>query len=99
MAIATTDPETFGDSGTEALDEAIGPLDQLQERLDALGRLEVEPDRTPPTVERVAGRQGRIPAANLRRPVDADHVGAHVGQHHRRERTRADAGHLDDLQP
>ena len=29
-------------------------------------------------------------------PVDADHLGAHVGQQHGRERRRPDAGHLDD---
>ena len=29
-------------------------------------------------------------------PVDADHLGPHVGQQHGGERRRPDAGHLDD---
>ena len=31
-------------------------------------------------------------------PLDADHLGAMVGQHHRRERPRPKPGHLDDFQ-
>ncbi len=32
------------------------------------------------------------------RPVDADHVGAHVTEHHGSHRPRADPGELEDLQ-
>ena len=42
------------------------------------------------------GLPARQPEVGRLAPVDADHLGAHVGQQHGRERRRADAGHLDD---
>ena len=90
--------EPLHDAGAEALDEAVGLLDERQHGLDAVGVLEVDADRAPPAVEHVGRRSGRVAAADVLRPVDADHVGAHVGQHHGAERTGADAGDLDDLQ-
>ncbi len=42
------------------------------------------------------GLLARQPEVGRLAPVDADHLGAHVGQQHGRERCRADAGHLDD---
>src|SRR5207344_926539 len=44
-----------------------------------------------------------VPARSIRRavpdglrPLDPDDLGAHVGEHHRGERARADPGQLDD---
>src|SRR5205807_631645 len=62
--------------------------------LDAVGLLEVDPDRPPAAVQhlhppRVESALDRLCA------VDAHHVGAHVGEQHRRERPRPDARDLD----
>jgi hypothetical protein len=39
------------------------------------------------------------PPAHRAGALDSDHLGAHVGQHHRRERAGPDAGDLDDAEP
>jgi hypothetical protein len=39
------------------------------------------------------------PAHTAGQPIDADHVGAQVSQHHPGERAWADARHLDDPDP
>jgi hypothetical protein len=58
--------------------------------------LEVNGDRAPPPVEHEMAFRVRAPAADPVRTVDADDIGAHVGQQHARERPRADGRHLDD---
>ena len=72
--------QTFHDAGAKALDQRVGAADQRLDRR-AVGRgLEVERDGTLATIEQVAlGDAGRGAA----RALDADHLGAKVGQHHR----------------
>ncbi len=48
--------EPLGDAGPEALDERVGPLDEPQHGLDAVGVLEVDADRAPAAVERLEVR-------------------------------------------
>ena len=90
------DAQALGDAGPEALDERVGLLDQRQHGLDALGVLQVDADRAAAAVHDVLRRVGRIATPHVAGAVDAHDVGAHVGEHHRRERPRADAGDLDD---
>ena len=63
---------------------------------DAVGLLEVDGDVAPAAVQHVAVRRGRGRPAHGVGALDADDVGAHVGQHHGGERPRPDAGDLDD---
>ena len=89
------EPETLGDTGTEALDEDVRSLDEVEHELDATRRLEVDGDVGAPAEQDVAiGRRDLQGTAS--RSVDTDDVGAEIGQHHRGERPRSDAGELDD---
>ena len=93
------DPEALHHAGPEALDDGVGRLDQLEQRLHTVGVLEVDPDGAPPTVQHVPARGVGHLVAHVLGPVDADDVGAHVGQHHGAEGARSDAGDLDDAVP
>ena len=96
QAVLGTDAQPLGDAGPEALDQGIGLLDQPQHRLDAVRGLEVDPDRPAAAGQQVHGRRVRIAAAHRLRTVDADDVGAHVGQLQRAEREGTQPGQLDD---
>ena len=50
-----------------------------------------------PRLRTSAGGTSGSPPITAAGPVDADHVGAHVGEHHGGERAGADARDLDDL--
>ena len=90
--------QPLGDAGAERLGHAVGLLDQAQHDLDAFLLLQVDRDRAAAAVVDGEFRLGQ--AVHDMRPgaVDADHVGAHVAQHHRAHRARADARQFDDRQ-
>ena len=88
------DAEPFGHPWPEALDEGVGLLDQRQHRLHPVGVLQVDADRAAAAVHHVLRRMSGVSAAHRVGPVDAHHVGAHVGQHHGRERSGPDPGDL-----
>ena len=90
------DPESFGDAGTEPLDQRVGTGDEVEQGGRAVGMLEVDRDVAPTAQQDVRGRGvGRRPTHRLG-ALDPDHLGTHVGEQHRRERAGADAGQLDD---
>ena len=95
-AVVGADAEPLGDAGPEALHDDVGLLDQREHRLDAVGALEVDADRAAAAVEHVGRRRLGVAAHDLAGPVDADDVGAHVGEEHGAERARADPGDLED---
>ena len=72
----------------------VGPLDEVEHDLDPRGVLEVERDDGRPRLRMSWSAGATSPAPP--RAVDADDVGAEIGEHHRRERARPDAGELDD---
>ena len=82
-------------TGAEALDQHVGRAHQAQGGRTALGPTEVERHRAAPALQHVAGRieQRRLGAAAG--PVDAQHVGAQVGQQHAAERRRPHGRELD----
>src|SRR5262249_55542576 len=84
-----TDAEALHHAGTKALDEGVGALDQLHQRVAALLALEVDGDVAPVALQHVLVRAGVGP--NGLGALDADDLGTHVAEHHRRERARADA--------
>ena len=88
--------EALHHAGAEALEEGVCAFDQLERDLDALGVLEVERDRAAAAGEQVAGRIGRRFTRSVRGAVDADDVGAHVGQDHAAEGARSDALEFND---
>ncbi len=73
--------------GAEALDQPVGAAAEVARDLHA--RLEVDRHRSPAARERM--RLEALPG-----PLDADHFGAVVGEHHRGEGPRADPRELDD---
>src|SRR5690606_22138752 len=86
--------ETLHDTGAEALDQAVGALDQVEDDGDAVLALQVDADAAPAAIQQV--RRGPLRTADALGAVDAQHLRAHVRQHHRAERTGADARDLDD---
>ena len=96
QALVRPDAEALHHARTEALDQRVGALDEVEERRGAVGVLQIDGDVAPAAQRDVAVRRfGGWPAHRLG-PFDPDHVGAHVGQHHRGERSGADPGNLDD---
>ena len=94
VALGGPEAEPLEGAGTHPLDEDVRPLDQREDGGHRLRSLEVERDARPAAVEQVLVAHGEHPAA---RPVDADHVGAEVGQGHAGVRARPDPGDLDHL--
>jgi hypothetical protein len=87
--------QPLGDAGPEALDQGIGPLDQPQDRVPPLRVLQVDADRAAAPGVDVPARCG--PADRVG-PVDPQHLGPHVGQHHGGERAGPDPRQLDDAE-
>ncbi len=96
-ALVGSEAEPLGDAGPVALEEDVGVLHEVEQQLEALGRLEVQGHRAAAAGEDVGAGAAHLQAATAGGPVDADHVRPEVGEHHRRERPRADPGDLDDL--
>ena len=95
QALVGADAEPLGDAGAHALDEHVGLRDELHERREGVGVLEVHRHARPAAGEQVGlAGSGAGGAAGL---LDADHVGPEVGEDRRRVRPRTDAGDLDDL--
>ena len=94
-----TEAEAFHDAGTEAFEQRVRALDQLERDFDALWILEVERDRASAAGEQIAGRVGRRFSGRVRGAIDAHDVGAHVGQDHAAERARSDALEFNDAYP
>ena len=63
------------------------------------GRLEVEADGALAAVHLVAGGAIVVRGAARPRAVDAQHVGAEVGEEHPAERSRPESGDLEDARP
>ena len=91
------DAEAFGDAGPEALEERVGGLDEAQDGLDPLGLLQVDADRAAVPIDDGDAARVAAPVDRLD-PMDPQHVGALVGEQHRREGTRADPDQLHHLQ-
>ncbi len=93
-AFVGPETEPLHDSRSVALDETVSVGDQPFEGCEAVVSLDVERDRRAAAVEQVDGDVG----VGLHRlgSVDAQDVGAQIGQHHGGVRARGEAGHLDD---
>jgi hypothetical protein len=90
------EPEPFGHAGTKAFDQRVGLFRQRQHDLDCLRLLEIEGDRAPAArhhVELGIERQAEIGALE---PIDAQDVGAHVGEQHAAEWSGPDPGQLQN---
>src|SRR5215207_3168604 len=96
----------------EALDQGVGGLDQLEQRLSAALLLQVDPDRALVAVERQVERRAGPERGVLlgsvvrRRPADVvalagvldlDHVGAEIGEQQGAEPAGQKAGEIEDL--
>ena len=83
-----SDAEPFGNTSPEPLEQRVGPLRQAQHDLDAFRHLEVDGNRAASSLDHRPGQRRRT---RVLRAVDPDHLRAHVGQEHPRERPRPDA--------
>ena len=89
--------QPFGDAGPESLEEHVGAVGEREDDVDAVPVLEVDGDAPTAPAEVVgAGEHGgeRIRGRRVygRAAVDADDVGAQVGEQHGGEGHRADGG-------
>ena len=72
QAVLRPDPEPLGHAGSEALDQPVGRLDQVQHQLDRVGILEIDADRRPARLRMSQCRRGATPAPpRLARPPRA----------------------------
>ena len=90
------EPEPLGHPGAEALHQAVGAVDQVEDEGDPVGVLEVDRHRPATAVHQVPVRLLVRRVGGPLRPVDADDVGTGVGQHHAGEGAGPDPGQLDD---
>ncbi len=82
-------------AGAKALDQGVGPGDQTADRLKIRRRLEVHLHRRPaPVQDRAADllERDRRPG----RPLQPQHLGSHVGQHHPGQGDRPEPVELDN---
>ena len=77
--------------------QGVGAFDQSERGGDALRVLEVEGDAAAAPVQDVRARLVGDRVLHGARAIEAQHVGAHVRQHHGREGPGPDAGELEDL--
>src|SRR5690606_7676819 len=83
----------------KTLDQAIGVGDQAKDQLNAFLPLEVDAhDRTAVAIE-IELRRHDEEGLFLRQALDAQHLGAELGQDQPGKRHGTDARHLDDTQP
>ena len=99
------EPEAGQPAGAEVLQQDVGPAGQLAGQRGVLLVLEVERDRALVAVDaEVVGRDAvpdrRHPGAGVvaARALHLDHLGAEVGQQHRRVRPGEDPGEVGDQQ-
>ncbi len=80
---------------TIAFDQPVGALAKVAQDIAARLALHIDRDRAAAARQHVALRHHpRICTG----PLDPDHLGTMIGQHHARERPRPDPGHFDDAQ-
>ena len=96
-AIVRPEPEPLHHAGPKTFDQRIGLRDQLLRDFDIFRLLQIERDRAASARQKVEFRLDRRAEIGWLGAIDADDIGAHVGEQHAAERPRADAGELDDL--
>ena len=90
--------QALGHARAPALNQYIGAVDQAQRGVAAGGLLDVQRHRAAVAAGDIKlDIHWHAQAAGLG-AVDAQHLGAQVGQQHGAQRPRADAGHLDNAQ-
>ena len=92
------DAEPLGDAGPEPFEQHVGLLAQAQHHLGAALVLQVDADAAPPAVDHRVRRHEPGDARTGRDvggAVEAQHLGAHVGEQHPRELHRPDVRQLD----
>jgi hypothetical protein len=85
-----TEPETLHHAGAKAFDQDIGFRDDRVRLGKAGGILEIEFDHAPPAMDELSRIALPLPGARNRYDI-----GAHVGQQHRCEWSRANGGEFD----
>ena len=93
--VGRSEAETLGDARTEALDEHVGLLAELQDQFTTGVALQVDGDRRSRTIEEVPRRfLISVGVATF----DSQDVRSEVGHQHAGVGARPDAGQFDDLQ-
>ena len=96
-AVVWIDHETAQVLGFDAV--ATGHHARIEQRGNTVGVLQVERHVAPTAQHHVEVRGLGGGSTNALCTLDADDLGPHVGEQHRRERAGPDAGDLDDAIP
>src|SRR3546814_847853 len=96
MAGFRPEAEALNHARPVSLNQAVRMSEQPANHLDAGRLLQVDHKGTTASVGNAVTRIAPDAEVAGFRPVDADDLGAHVGQHHGAKRTGPDPGHLDD---
>ena len=91
-----TEAEPLGHTGTEAFDQRVGLLDQLQHGFDRFRPFEIEGDRAPAAIEQVVLHVHRDAQTGVSRAIDPQYVGAHIRKQHRTHWSGANPGQFDN---
>ena len=91
-----SDAEPLQHAGPQPLDEHVRGIEQAQQHVPPVGRLQVDRDTGPAAVERILRRVHDQPAAT--RAVDPDDVGAQLGEQHAGVGSGAQPGQFDDAE-
>jgi hypothetical protein len=90
------EPQALDDAGAKRVEQHVGALGQLQHEGDRVGPLEVHGDRLAVAQhQRIFQFAFRAEIGRLR-AIHPQHGGAEIGQQHRAQRRRPDAGQLED---
>ena len=90
-----TEAEALHHARPEAFDERVRLLREQQRGGDAVFRLEIQRHGAAPAQHDIGGALSSESETGIARPVDEQHVGAHVGEHHPAERARPDRLELE----
>ena len=92
-AIVRAEAQALSDAGPKALEQRIGGFHQLEDEFHALRLLQVHRDGAAVAGQHIAPAPSRAADA-----IYADHLRAHVREHHAAERPGADASQFYDAE-
>ena len=96
-AVLGAEAQSLGDASAETFDQGVGAGHHAQDQFDTFGLLQIDRDRAATAIEQRVLRLHRDAEIGIDHTIDAYHLGAHVGEHHRAHRVGANARQFNHL--